>query len=81
LRVDQYQQLEQFLNYLERNDILIKEQSGFRAVYSCETSLNLTLDYRRAVFLDFKRAFETYCYENWSSIVLKVQNLNGLEAI
>jgi hypothetical protein len=60
---------EQFLNYLERNNILIEEQSGFRAVHSCETSLNLTLAAWKemmendkiivAVFLDFKRAFET----------------------
>jgi hypothetical protein len=39
-----------------------------------------------AVFLDIKRAFETidrdlWLWKNWSSMVLKVQNLNGLEAI
>jgi hypothetical protein len=59
----------QFMNYLERNKILIDEQSVFRSTHSCETSLNLTLSARKemiednkiivAVFLDFKRAFET----------------------
>jgi hypothetical protein len=59
----------QLMNYLERNKILIDEQSGFRSTHSCETSLNLTLSAWKemiednkiivAVFLDFKRAFET----------------------
>jgi hypothetical protein len=59
----------QFIQYLEENNILIDEQSGFRSQHSCETSLNLTLAAWKemiedskiivAVFLDFKRAFET----------------------
>jgi hypothetical protein len=33
----------QLMNYLERNKILIDEESGFGSTYSCEISLNLTL--------------------------------------
>jgi Reverse transcriptase (RNA-dependent DNA polymerase) len=59
----------QLLKFLERNNILVSEQSGFRPQHSCETSLNLTVSSWKqmieegkvivAVFLDFKRAFET----------------------
>lgn len=59
----------QFLNYVEINNILNKYQSGFRYKHSCETSLCFVLtnwkgaldvnQYVIAVFLDFKRAFET----------------------
>lgn len=60
---------EQLMKYVNENEILLKTQSGFRANHSCETSLNLVLttwkesidrgDIVVAVFLDFKRAFET----------------------
>jgi hypothetical protein len=59
----------QLLKYVEVNNILISTQSGFRQAHSCETALNLVLaswkdDIQNnksiyAVFLDFKRAFET----------------------
>jgi hypothetical protein len=34
---------QQFSKYLDDNNVLIDEQSGFRAVHSCESSLYLTL--------------------------------------
>lgn len=59
----------QLLKYIEDANILISTQSGFRQSHSCETALNLVLTswkdeiqnnkYVYAVFLDFKRAFET----------------------
>lgn len=59
----------QLENYLEQNNILIPEQSGFRKGHSCETALTwITFEWKQqidtghivvAVFLDFKRAFET----------------------
>lgn len=59
----------QLKSYLENNKILIPEQSGFREGHSCETALNwLIYEWKKeidcknsviAVFLDFKRAFET----------------------
>lgn len=59
-------QLEQ---HIHRNQILSEFQFAFRGLHSCETSLNLIIlrwkEARRdrkkliAVFLDFKRAFET----------------------
>lgn len=55
--------------YFENNNIIIKEQSGFRKSHTCESALNWTIiewkehiENRKvicAVFLDFKRAFET----------------------
>lgn len=60
---------DQLLEYINTNDVLIATQSGFRSNHSCETSLNLVLATWKedidngnsiiAVFLDFKRAFET----------------------
>lgn len=59
----------QIEKYIYKNNILLKEQSGFRKGFSCETALNwITYEWRKcidsgeriiAVFLDFKRAFET----------------------
>lgn len=59
----------QMLHYLEENNILFFAQSGFRHGHSCETSINYLLatwkaeiekgNFVIAVFLDFKRAFET----------------------
>lgn len=59
----------QLAEYIEQNDILIRQQSGFRKQHSCETAINLMLSNWMdnieknqeivAVFLDFKRAFET----------------------
>ena len=58
------QQLE---NYMEENKLLSKYGFGFRRKFSCETDVNYVV--RRwknaknnkilAIFLDFKRAFET----------------------
>lgn len=55
--------------YFDKNNLLIGNQSGFRIKHSCETALQLTIanwnnkidndQYVVAVFLDFKRAFET----------------------
>lgn len=60
---------DQLLNFLNENKVLIDCQSGFRAKHSCESSvLYMCNDWLReidrnriilAVFIDFKRAFET----------------------
>ncbi len=60
---------DQLVEYMEKNNLLTKWQSGYRRRHSCETALNLVvsnwkklLDKRLsviAVFLDMKRAFET----------------------
>jgi hypothetical protein len=60
---------EQLVQYLDENNLLIAQQSGFRASHSCETALNLVLSSWKdsvqnnkvivAVFLDLQRAFET----------------------
>lgn len=59
----------QLLAHLAANDILITEQSGYRPAHSCETALNYVIadwkceiDNKKvilALFVDFKRAFET----------------------
>lgn len=60
---------EQLCKYCDDNNILVVNQSGFREEHSCETVIVNTCDifkkemdrgnYVIAVFLDFKRAFET----------------------
>lgn len=60
---------EQLVNYCDRNSILVHNQSGFRAGHSCESVIMKICDIWfksidnnqiiLAVFLDFKRAFET----------------------
>jgi hypothetical protein len=59
----------QILKYLNENSILYEMQSGFRENHSCESAIQYILgNWRKmaengkvtiAVFLDFKRAFET----------------------
>lgn len=59
----------QFNDYINRNNILNINQSGFRSQHSCETAINDVIDIWKAaqneskviiaVFLDFQRAFET----------------------
>ena len=59
----------QFNDYINRNQILNINQSGFRSQHSCETAINDVIDIWKAaqneskviiaVFLDFQRAFET----------------------
>lgn len=60
---------EQLISHCEKNNIIIPVQSGFREGHSCESALQCILeDWVKAidadniilaVFLDFKRAFET----------------------
>lgn len=60
---------EQLEEFLEVNDIYMEQQSGFRKLHSCESALNnIIIEWKKslenqkvvvAVFLDFKRAFET----------------------
>lgn len=59
----------QMLNYFNQHNLLFINQSGFRKHHSCESALQLTIatwndfidngHFVVAVFLDFKRAFET----------------------
>ena len=59
----------QLMDYFNNNNLLLVNQSGFRAKHSCESALQLTItewkyeldkgNYTVAVFLDLKRAFET----------------------
>ncbi len=59
----------QIITFMTDSKVLIEEQAGFRSNFSCETSLNKVLNewkleiekdkFIAAVFLDFKRAFET----------------------
>lgn len=59
----------QLVSYIESNNILSPHQSAFRKGHSCESAINLVLfkwkinieknKITLAVFLDFKRAFET----------------------
>ena len=60
----------QLLEYINKNDILTSNQSGFREKHSCETSLQLTISRWKkwldkpenlviTVSLDLRRAFET----------------------
>lgn len=70
--------VEQMTIYLEKNKIICDEQSGFRNNHSCESSINYVLaDWKEAqdrgetiiaVFIDFKRAFETVDIEIFLSI-------------
>lgn len=59
---------EQLYKYMEDSSILSKYQSGFRKKHSCETAVNYVVNRWKsieknnkmmAIFLDFKRAFET----------------------
>ena len=54
--------------YIEQYGLLSKVQSGFRKRFSCETAVNYVVNRWKsrqkknvvlAIFLDFKRAFET----------------------
>lgn len=59
----------QLLDFVERNGLITKFQSGFRAHHSCETAVQCVVDEWKnwadsnymviAVFLDLQRAFET----------------------
>ena len=60
---------DQLIEYFELNNLFASQQSGFRKVHSCETSItNVLTDWKDAVdknlvvvavFIDLKRAFET----------------------
>lgn len=77
---------EQLDKHLEKHNIMVQEQSGFRKSHSCETSLqNLISSWKESidigcavgvVFIDFKRAFETI---NRPRLLekLKMYGLNG----
>lgn len=65
----EYDVKNQLQDYIDNNNLLVPEQSGFRVAHSCETALNLVIsDWQESrergesiviVFLDLKRAFET----------------------
>lgn len=72
----------QLAEYIKSKNILIDMQSGFRDQHSCETALNFVLASWKenmqkrqqtvAVFLDFKRAFETL---DRSKLVAKLEKM------
>lgn len=72
----------QLKEYLEKNNLIMPYQSGFRTNHSCESALQLTVtkwkksldqgNYIVAVFLDLKRAFETI---NRDILLYKLQAL------
>lgn len=78
----------QLNEHLEKNEILISEQFGFRKRYSCEMAINvILLNWKEeidcgkriiAVFLDLKRAFETI---NRERLIKKMEQygVRGLE--
>ena len=75
----------QLLEHIDKNGILMANQSGFRQKHSCESSLQFALckfktevdnnKYVIAVFLDLKRAFETID----RNILLTKLNKYGIE--
>ena len=77
----------QLLDHFDNNNLLIKQQSGFRSNHSCETALNLLIEHFKraldnklvivAVFLDFKKAFETISREKLIN-VLKTYGVRNL---
>lgn len=79
---------DQLQKYIDCNEILAVEQSGFRKLHSCETALNLVISdwkYLRddgnttiVVFLDLKRAFETLDRERLIN-KLQAYGLEGVE--
>ena len=70
--------------HMEINKLFIKEQSGFRNNHSCETALNVIIfDWKLyadkgesiiAIFMDFKRAFETI---NRNKLLIKLSKYVG----
>lgn len=73
---------DQLAKFVDRNNILCSQQSGFRKSHSCESAVNLLLDEWKsamdsnettvAVFLDFQRAFETI---DRSILLKKLKNI------
>lgn len=69
-------------DYLQDNQFIIKEQSGFRCGHNCETAIQLVISNWKnsldkgeiiiAVFLDLRRAFETV---NRSKLIKKTTGL------
>lgn len=74
----------QIESHVQVNEILTPRQSAFRAKYSCETAVNLVVaEWKEnldegmvviAVFLDFRRAFETVNHE----ILLRILSDYGI---
>lgn len=76
----------QLEKYFSENNLLVKNQSGFRKRHSCETAIQWLLSEWTAqmnqgnsilvVFLDFKRAFETV---NRKRLLHKLKFMYGIE--
>ena len=77
---------DQVVDYFQMNNLFIGNQSGFRKKHSCETAVQLTIskwkqiidegNFIVAVFIDFKRAFETIDREILIN-KLKYYGING----
>lgn len=77
---------DQVVDYFQMNNLFIGNQSGFRKKHSCETAVQLSIskwkqiidegNFIVAVFIDFKRAFETIDREILIN-KLKYYGING----
>jgi hypothetical protein len=80
---------EQLSDFVEENNILVQQQSGFRKSHYCETSLNLVLAHWKeeidkgkivvSVFLDLKRAFEPIDRYLWPYTQFEVNSSSTLQ--
>jgi hypothetical protein len=81
----------QLLEHLNKNNILVEEQFGFRTKMSTDAAIfKLTNGIQKAlnrknliggIFCDLLVSFTRFCYQNWNSMLLKVMQMYGLNHI